>query len=281
MPLEATVSRRSRIKIGNVWLDPLREREVISIVREAWTAGHGGSVMTVNADIARAGARKPALAELIDSGSLVLADGMPLVWATRLAGLGLPERVAGSSLVLSLSGAAAADGRSVFLLGGAEGVPVRAAEALRARFEGLNIAGTASPPFGFDRTGAGIGRVVSAVVSAAPDLVLVGLGFPKQERLIARLREAWPAAWYLACGAGISMAAGDFPRASPLLQRLGLEWAHRLALEPRRLAGRYLRDDLPFTVGLLAHSAARRFSSAPSLAANVAADGSTPPTPNL
>lgn len=150
----------------------------------------------------------------------------------------------------------------MFLLGGAEGVPVRAAAALRSRFEGLNIVGTASPPFGFDQTDEGIHRVVTSVASAAPDLVLVGLGFPKQERLIARLREAWPNAWYLACGAGISIAAGDFRRASPLLQRIGLEWAHRLALEPRRLAGRYLLDDLPFTVGLLAHSAASRFSLA-------------------
>ena len=129
----------------------------------------------------------------------------------------------------------------MFLLGGAEGVPVRAAAALRSRFEGLNIVGTASPPFGFDQTDEGIHRVVTSVASAAPDLVLVGLGFPKQERLIARLREAWPNAWYLACGAGISIAAGDFRRASPLLQRIGLEWAHRLALEPRRLAGRIAR----------------------------------------
>jgi N-acetylglucosaminyldiphosphoundecaprenol N-acetyl-beta-D-mannosaminyltransferase len=275
-PLEAAVSRRPRIRVGNVWLDPLREREVVTVVREAWAAGHGGSVMTVNADIARAGARRPALAELIDSGSLVLADGMPLVWAARLGGQRLPERVAGSSLVLSLSEAAAADARSMFLLGGAEGVPVRAAEALCTRFAGLNIAGTASPPFGFDRTDDGIRRVVTDVVSAAPDLVLVGLGFPKQERLIARLREAWPTAWYLACGAGIPMAAGQFRRASPILQRFGLEWAHRLALEPRRLAGRYLRDDLPFTVGLLAHSAARRFSSVPSSAKEEAADGAPP-----
>jgi hypothetical protein len=142
-PLKKAVSIRARIKVGNVWLDPLREREVISIVREAWTAGHGGSVMTVNADIARAGARKPAMAQLIDSGSLVLADGMPLVWATRLNGSKLPERVAGSSLVLSPSEAAAADGRSVFLPCGAEGVPVRAAAALRAR---LRVLTSRAPP---------------------------------------------------------------------------------------------------------------------------------------
>lgn len=252
--------RAARIKVGNIWLDPLTERQVVSVVREAWAAGRGGSVITVNADIARAGARSPVLAELIGSGSLVVADGMPLVWATRLAPPKLPERVAGSSLVFTLSEAAAADRRSVFVLGGADGVPVKAAEALRARFEGLDIAGTAAPPLGFDRTDEGVRDVVTAVASAAPDLVLVGLGFPKQERLIAQLREACPAAWHLGCGAGISMAAGEFRRASPLLQRLGLEWAHRLALEPRRLAGRYLRDDLPFAVGLLARSTSRRFA---------------------
>jgi N-acetylglucosaminyldiphosphoundecaprenol N-acetyl-beta-D-mannosaminyltransferase len=260
-PIGTAVSRGARIKVGNIWLDPLTEREVISIVREAWATGRGGTVITVNADIARAGARNPPLAELIDSGSLVLADGMPLVWATRIAGPKLPERVTGSSLVLSLSEAATNDGRSVFVLGGAPDVPAKAAEALRARYEGLNIAGTASPPFGFDQTDEGISQAVTAVAAAAPDLVLVGLGFPKQERLIAHLREAWPRAWYLACGAGVSMAAGDFRRASPLLQRLGLEWAHRLALEPRRLARRYLRDDLPFAVGLLARFTAQRFSS--------------------
>jgi N-acetylglucosaminyldiphosphoundecaprenol N-acetyl-beta-D-mannosaminyltransferase len=260
-PLRVAVGREARIKVGSIGLDPVTEREVVSLVREAWAAGRGGSVITVNADIARAGARNPSLAELIDSGSLVLADGMPLVWATRIAGPKLPERVTGSALVVSLSEAAANDGRSVFVLGGAPDVPVKAAEALRARFEGLNIAGTASPPFGFDQTDAGVRRVVTSVASSVPDLVLVGLGFPKQERLIAHLREACPSAWYLACGAGIAMAAGEFRRASPLLQRLGLEWVHRLVLEPRRLAGRYLRDDLPFAVRLLARSTARRFSS--------------------
>jgi N-acetylglucosaminyldiphosphoundecaprenol N-acetyl-beta-D-mannosaminyltransferase len=179
---------------------------------------------------------------------------MPLVWAARAGGQPLPERVAGSSLVWSLSAAAAADERSVFLLGGAEGVPDAAAEALRLRFPGLRIAGAQSPPFGFDQTGEGVRRTVEAVAAAAPGLVLVGLGFPRQERLIEQLRLALPGAWYLACGGGIPMAAGLVRRASPLMQRIGLEWLHRLLLEPRRLAGRYLRDDLPFAIGLLART---------------------------
>jgi N-acetylglucosaminyldiphosphoundecaprenol N-acetyl-beta-D-mannosaminyltransferase len=248
----------SRVRVGRLCLDALTEREVIDMVRAGWAAGRGGSIIPVNVDVARMAAREPSLARLLADGSLVVADGMPLVWASRVGGQPLPERVTGSSLVYSLSEAAAAGGRSVFLLGGADGVPDRAAAALGSRFPNLRVAGADSPPFGFDRTAEGIRRTVAAVVAAAPDLIFVGLGFPRQEKLIEQLRQAWPNAWYLACGGGIPMAAGLVRRASPLVQRLGLEWAHRMILEPRRLAGRYLRDDLPFAIELLARAAAGR-----------------------
>jgi N-acetylglucosaminyldiphosphoundecaprenol N-acetyl-beta-D-mannosaminyltransferase len=250
---------RPRTKVGDIWFDSLTIADVINVVCDGWSANRGGSIITINIDIARAISRNPELGRLATVGSLVVADGMPLVWAARAAGTPLPERVAGSSLVFSLSEAATVSDRSVFLLGGAEGVPDKAAEVLRSHWTNLRIAGTYSPPFGFDQTDIGIQRTVASVVAAAPDLVLVGLGFPRQERLIERLLEAHPTAWYLACGGGIVMAAGIIPRASPLIQRLGLEWAHRLALEPRRLARRYLRDDLPFALGLLARAPMRRF----------------------
>jgi exopolysaccharide biosynthesis WecB/TagA/CpsF family protein len=247
-----------RVQVGNIWFDALTEQGVIEAVRQSWAAGRGGSIITVNVDVARLATKRPDLADLVAAGSLVVADGMPLVWASRVGGQVLPERVTGSSLVFSLSAAAADDGRSVFILGGAEGVPGKAAEALSLRSPNLRVAGTDSPPFGFDRTDEGVRRAVGAVVAAAPDLVLVGLGFPKQEKLIEQLRRAWPNAWYLACGGGIPMAAGVRRRASPLVQRLGLEWVHRLILEPRRLARRYLRDDLPFAIELLARTMMRR-----------------------
>ena len=103
----------------------------------------------------------------------------------------------------------------------------------------------------------GARQAVSAVAAAAPDLVFVDLGFPKQERLIEQLRQELPNAWCLACGGGISMAAGVTRRASSVIQQLGFEWVHRLLLEPRRLA-RYLREGLPFALALLARSAAHR-----------------------
>jgi N-acetylglucosaminyldiphosphoundecaprenol N-acetyl-beta-D-mannosaminyltransferase len=250
---------RARAKIGDIWFDRLTEAEVIKVVSEGWSAKHGGSIIPVNIDVARMISRNPGLGQLVAAGSLVVADGTPLVWAARGAGTPLPERVAGSALIFSLSDAAAAANRSVFLLGGAEGVPDRAAEALQRSWPNLQIAGAYSPPFGFDRTDIGIQRTVAAVTAAAPDLVFVGLGFPRQERLIEQLRQAHPAAWYLACGGAIPMAAGIVRRASPFIQRAGLEWAHRLVLEPRRLARRYLRDDLPFALRLLARAPMRRF----------------------
>jgi N-acetylglucosaminyldiphosphoundecaprenol N-acetyl-beta-D-mannosaminyltransferase len=254
--------RRPRIEVGGVWLDALTEREVIDVVREGWSLRHGGSIFTANTDRARAAAHDPTLAELVSAGSL-LADGMPLVWAARLAGQALPERITGSSLVLSLSEAAAADGQSVFLFGGADGVRAQAAKALRNRISTLRIAGADFPPLGFDQTQGGIRQAVSAITNAAPKLVCVGLGFPRQEQLIQLLQLALPETWFLACGAGIPMAAGVFKRASSTLQRMGLEWIHRLLLEPLRLAGRCLRHDLAFAIGLMVRSDLRRLRRHP------------------
>ncbi|WP_231996379.1 WecB/TagA/CpsF family glycosyltransferase [Mycobacterium scrofulaceum] len=249
-----------KIQVGGLWFDALTEGQVVEAVRAAWAAGRGGSIVPVNVDVALMAARDRDLADLIARATLVVADGMPLVWAARAKGDKLPERVAGSSLMFPLSAAAAADGKSVYLIGGAEGVPERAAEALVVQSTGLRIAGTCSPPFGFDQTEEGARRAGAAVAAAAPDLVFVGLGFPRQERLIEMLRAELPGAWCLACGGGIAMTAGVVRRASPVLQRLGFEWVHRLALEPRRLARRYLRDDLPFALALVIRSAAQRFT---------------------
>ncbi|MFF4194389.1 WecB/TagA/CpsF family glycosyltransferase [Nonomuraea sp. NPDC001831] len=236
----------------------LTETEVAGLVTQGWRDGRGGSIVTANVDIVRAATRDPGLAALVAEAELVVADGMPVVWAARLAGLALPDRVTGASLVFTLSESAAREGRSVFLLGGEPGVARTAGEVLAGRFPGLRVAGSSSPPFGFEREPGGMEEVVAEVRAAAPDLVLVGLGFPKQERVMAALRPELPRAWYLGCGAGIPMAAGHFRRAPRAMQRAGGEWIFRLALEPRRLVRRYLRDDLPFALRLLAGTAWRR-----------------------
>jgi N-acetylglucosaminyldiphosphoundecaprenol N-acetyl-beta-D-mannosaminyltransferase len=242
-------------RVAGLDFDALSERQVVARIIGDSDDGQGGWVVTPNIDICRRLRRDPAARALVSGASLVVADGMPLVWASRLLGDPLPERVAGASLIFTLSEAAAASGKSVYLLGGKPGVPARAAAALGRRYPGLLVAGVHSPPFGFEREPGEIEAIAARLARAKPDIVFVGLGFPKQERLIAAVAPGLPAAWFIGCGAAIPFAAGTLPRAPHWMQPLGLEWVHRLISEPRRLFRRYLMDDVPFALRLLVTSA--------------------------
>jgi len=250
-----------RALLAGLGFDRLTERQVINHVLGALSRGRGGWIATPNIDICQAAQRDPGLAELLGTASLVVPDGMPLLWAARLRGDQLPERVTGSSLIFSLSAAAARAGRSVYLLGGPPGVPELAAGRLRQRYPDLIVAGCYAPPWGFERSREGVLAVRRRLAAARPDIVFVGLGCPKQERLIAAIGPHLPTAWYLGCGAAIPLAAGTVRRAPRWMQQAGLEWLFRLLSEPRRLFHRYVVADLPFAVRLLAASAAERLRS--------------------
>lgn len=260
MALQEKAVGRGLTALTGLELDRLTEQQVVAQVIDALGRRHGGWLATLNVDIFRAVRRDAELAGLVASASLIVPDGMPLLWAARLRGDPLPERVTGASMIFSLSAAAAAAGRSVYLLGGATGVPDRAGAALAERYPGLVVAGADSPPMGFDKVPEQVREARDKVVAAAPDIVFVGLGFPKQERLITELAPLLPRTWFVACGAAIAFAAGAVPRAPLWMQRAGLEWLFRLASEPRRLARRYLVHDLPFAASLLADSAAGRLT---------------------
>lgn len=279
-----------RVRLAGREFDAITEEEVAAHVADALRHGEGGRIVTPNVDIMRLADGTTALAAevrgFLADATLVVADGMPLVWASKLAGNPLPERVAGASLIWTISQAVGANGGSVYLLGGEPAEPAeeehtddwllmasavgvtgpadvtdgstRAAAALAAGCPGLVIAGCSAPPFGFDDHPDLYAHALSGVVEAKPDVCFVGLGFPRQERVISDLRGALPATWFLGCGAAINFVAGSHQRAPMWMQRSGLEWAHRLAQEPRRLASRYLRHDAPYAVKLLTSAALRR-----------------------
>lgn len=246
-----------RTRLAGLDFDRLSEAGTVGRIVAAIERHEGGWVATPNVDICRQAQQDPALRSLVMTASLIVPDGMPLVWAARLRGCPFPERVAGGSLIFSLSEAAAPQGRSVYLIGGAPGVPQRAGEELRRRYRGLRVAGAESPPLGFDRDPLAIRAIRDRLTAAEPDIVYVGLGFPKQERLIAELAPACPGAWFIGCGAAIGYAAGTLPRPPRWMRRTGLAWLFRLMNEPRRLFRRYLVD-APFALMLLASSAASR-----------------------
>jgi N-acetylglucosaminyldiphosphoundecaprenol N-acetyl-beta-D-mannosaminyltransferase len=243
-----------RIRLDEFDFDLLTEAEVIDYIVSESRAGRGGWVATPNIDICQRCRRDPALRDLVQSATLVVPDGMPLLWAARLRGDSLAERVTGSSLIFSLSSAAASAGLSVYLLGGDPGVPDLAGVELARRYPGLRVAGADAPPVGFEESDDGV-ALRKRLRQASPDVVYVGLGFPKQERLIAELVTALPTAWFIGCGAAIPFAAGTLPRAPTWMQQSGLEWMFRLLKEPRRLFRRYLFHDAPYAASLLISSA--------------------------
>ncbi len=249
------------VSLMGLELAALDEAAAAGETMAALEEGRGGWVCPVNLDVLRQVVESAELRELVDGADLRLADGMPLLWASRLQRTPLPERVAGSSLVVSLSGELAHRGRSVYLLGGNEGSAAAAAGYLQGVHGDLRVVGWSCPPFGFDRSPEQLAAAIEEVVAAAPDVVFVGLGFPKQERLIVELRRHLSRAWFVSCGGTLDMLAGEVPRAHPLVQRLGLEWIHRLLLEPRRLARRYLVEGLPFAARLAAASVRKRLRS--------------------
>ncbi|MFE3448394.1 WecB/TagA/CpsF family glycosyltransferase [Nonomuraea sp. NPDC059194] len=235
-------------------MDPFTERQVVAWVAAALDQGRGGHIITPNIDICRAVSKDPALGKLVAAAEVVVADGMPLVWASRLLGTPVPERVTGADLIWSLSAMAATAGRPVYLLGGPPGVAAKAAGELAGRCPGLEVCGVDAPPYGFEEDARELGRVRARLVAAGPSVVFVGLGFPRQDRLIAALRADLPRAWFVGCGSAIAFAAGAVPRAPVWMRRVGAEWLFRLASEPGRLARRYLVDDVPFAIRLLARS---------------------------
>ncbi len=228
--------------------------------------GNGGWVITINLDILRRMTSEADTRALCDQATLCVADGMPLVWASKLQGTSLPERVTGSDLILSLNERAAREGFCVFLLGGdiledGSQVATQAAEALRKRYPSIKIVGAESPKYGFDKDATYVDAMIKRVADARPDIVFVAVGFPKQERVIAMLRPALPKAWFLGVGISFSFVTGGVQRAPKFLQRVGLEWVHRFVQEPGRLFKRYFVHGIPFAIVLLARSALGRFAT--------------------
>jgi N-acetylglucosaminyldiphosphoundecaprenol N-acetyl-beta-D-mannosaminyltransferase len=240
-----------KVRLAGFVFDNLTEQEVVDHIINESKAGRGGWVLTPNVDICRKASRDPELMALLREPSLTVADGMPLLWAAKAKGTPIVARVTGSSLILTLSEAAAATGKAVYLLGGAPGIPDLAGQNLAKLYPGLQVAGSDSPPFAFEESAEAIEQIKAKIGSAAADIIYVGLGFPKQEKLIIELQKALPSAWYIGCGGAIPIVAGSVPRAPEWMQRAGLEWSHRLMKEPRRLFRRYVLEDLPFAISLL------------------------------
>lgn len=255
-------ARPAGVDLRGIWFDQVTEAQAVTHLMGHLDAGRGGWVITSNLDhLLRAG-RDAEFRAMLDEADLVVADGTPLVWASKLQGTPLPERVAGSSMVWTAAQAAAKQGRSVYLLGGDPGTAEAAGDILVKKYPGLRLAGTFCPPMGFEKDPAQMAAMAESLRASGADLVYVALGSPKQERLIREIRGVLPDAWWLGIGISLSFICGEVKRAPVWVQKMGLEWLHRMVQEPRRLAKRYLVDGIPFAMVLLSSSLWRRAAKA-------------------
>lgn len=196
--------------------------------------------------------RDPSLLAIDNGSGLTTPDGMPLVWCSKLAGVDGVTRVYGPDLMLDVLAAGLAHGRRHYFYGGAEGVPELLAQRLGERFPGLSVVGTYSPPFR-PLTDAESAGIVERINASGADVVWVGLSTPKQERWMAAHRPLLNAAALVGVGAAFDFHAGRVRQAPAVLQRSGLEWAFRVAVEPRRLWRRYLRNNPAFVARIVRH----------------------------
>jgi N-acetylglucosaminyldiphosphoundecaprenol N-acetyl-beta-D-mannosaminyltransferase len=241
----------------SVRLDNLSEEEAADYVVSAAQRGKGGRLVNPNVDVMRQVATDRSLRSLLQSADLVLPDGMPLLWAARLQGSPLKERVPVSEAINTLCVKSSEKGIGVFLLGGSPGTAERAAKVLTDRCPGLSV-NYLCPPFGFEDDEREMAGIFRALEQDRPGIVFCAFGFPKQERLMHVLNERFPETWFIGSGGTFSMIAGDMPKAPEWMRNSGLEWAHRLRLEPRRLFERYIVHDLPFACRMLASSVVAR-----------------------
>jgi N-acetylglucosaminyldiphosphoundecaprenol N-acetyl-beta-D-mannosaminyltransferase len=256
----------TRIPLFGVQIDPLRMPEAIDRVM-SWIHCDEPPVhryvVTPNADHTVMLQNNPEFRSAYEHAGLVLADGMPVVLASRILRRPLPERVTGADLVPALFDAARtqapvqflggqkspdSDHRplNVYLLGAGPGVAERAAANIHARWPHVRVVGTYSPPFGFEKDESETAAILRRIDAARPDVLVVGLGAPKQELWVAKHRERIAAKVSLCVGATIDFLAGEVRRAPRWMQRSGLEWLYRLLCEPRRLFKRYAKDACVF-----------------------------------
>lgn len=201
--------------------------------------------------------REAALESVLEAAWLRLPDGAPVAWLQRRLGHTAAERVGGPDLMVRVLELSVGSELRHFFLGSTPEVLAAMQKRVDADYPGATVAGTLSPPFGPLETALGE-DVLLALRPSNPHVVWVGLGAPKQEYWMRHVSAEVPAALFVGVGAAFDFLAGTRPRAPRFMRKLGLEWSYRLALEPRRLFGRYVRTNSEFMVHAFAELLRRR-----------------------
>ena len=215
----------TKIKMLDIRFNAVKQEQLLEEVFRNIEEKKRTSIMFVNVDVAIKAEKDELLKQALNESEMVLADGMPIIWISKLFKTPLPEKISGSDFVPELCRMAAQKGKKLFLAGGGE-------------------VGCYSPPYGFENQPEEIEKMNAAIHSAGPDIVIVCLGCPKQERYVYENRDKYKAGISICAGATIDFLAGNVKRCPAWMSRYGLEWFFRFLQEPKRLFKRYFIDDI-------------------------------------
>lgn len=240
------MKHNEKLNLFNIIIDNVTMDESINKIDKLINLKKNSYVVTPNVDHIVKLDRDLEFKKVYDEADLVLADGMPIIWASKILRKPLKEKVSGSDLFPKLCEHASKKGYKVFFLGAREGVAKKASENLKNRYQNLNVVGVYSPSFGFESNENENLKIINLIKNVNPDILFVGVGAPKQEKWIYENISKFNVPISLGIGASFDFVAGSVKRAPVWMQNIGLEWFYRFCKEPRRMFKRYFIDDIKF-----------------------------------
>lgn len=234
----------ARIKFMNTDIDNLTMAETLNEIDKLIQEKNCSYVVTPNVDHIVRLEKDEELQKVYKNASLILTDGKPLIWISKWYKTPIKEKISGSDLFPNVCELAANKNYTMYLLGAAEGVADIAAKNLMKKYPGLHVVGTYSPPFGFEKNEQEMNKIKTQIQAVHPDILIVGLGCPKQEKFMYYHCKELGVPISFGLGASIDFEAGNIKRAPKWMSNHGLEWLYRFSKEPKRLFKRYFVDDL-------------------------------------
>lgn len=234
----------ARIKFMNTCIDNLTMSETLNEIDKLIQKKICSYVVTPNVDHIVRLEKDEELQKVYKNASLILTDGKPLIWISKWYKTPIKEKISGSDLFPKVCELAANKNYTMYLLGAAEGVADTAAKNLMKKYPGLNVVGTYFPPFGFEKNEQEMIKIKTQIQEVHPDILIVGLGCPKQEKFMYYHCKELGVPISFGLGASIDFEAGNIKRAPKWMSNHGLEWLYRFSKEPKRLFKRYFVDDL-------------------------------------
>lgn len=228
----------------NTFINNMTMSETIDEIEKMLASNKKSYVVAINVDVVMKIEQDSYLKKIVDNADMVLVDGKPLVWISRLLGRPLKAKISGSDLVPLLCEEAAKKKYSIFIIGGRDGVALQAKKCLEEKMPAIRIVGTYAPPLGFENNEVELSKINEMISTEKPDILISCFGCPKQEKWIYENIEKYDAKVSICAGATVDFLAGNIKRAPRWMSEYGLEWFYRFLQEPKRMFRRYFVDDI-------------------------------------